>query len=96
MVREVSIIKIDPKEEQEFVSVYEEVAPILRRQPGYHADELLKVIENEDEYILTILWDSVEAHTNFVNSVDFSLLAEPWGPFQKKVVVRHCTTAVIS
>jgi heme-degrading monooxygenase HmoA len=90
MVKEVSVLTIDPKDAAAFERVFVEVAPVLRRQPGYLHDELLRVVENDFEYVLVIHWESVEAHKAFIGSSDFGLLARPWGPFQKQAVVRHC------
>jgi heme-degrading monooxygenase HmoA len=92
MVKEVSLLLIDPRQAQAFEDTYRQVAPVLRRQPGYHGDELLRVLENPAEYLLIIRWDRKEDHLNFVNSPEFRLLADPWGPFQKQAVVRHGAT----
>jgi heme-degrading monooxygenase HmoA len=89
MVKEIALIVIDPKEAREFEQTYVEVAPVLRRQPGYRSDELLRVLENEAEYVLIVEWDGAEDHENFVKSEDFHLLADPWGPFQKEIAIRH-------
>lgn len=96
MVKEVSLLLIDPKEAQAFEDTYREVAPILRRQPGYHGDELLRVLENPAEYVLIIKWARKEDHINFVNSPEFRLLADSWGRFQKQALVRHGTTVAES
>jgi len=47
MVKEVAVIKIDPTEAECFIRTYREVAPILRRQPGFISDELMSVLEDE-------------------------------------------------
>ena len=89
MVKEIAVIRIDPAEAGNFIRTYHAVAPILRRQPGFVSDELLSVVEDEREYILIVQWERVEDHSNFVKSADFKLLADPWGPMQKEVTVRH-------
>jgi heme-degrading monooxygenase HmoA len=89
MVKEVAILEIDEKDQEEFERIYEEIAPIIRRQPGYHQDELLNVVENPAEYILIIKWTDVEAHQAFIDSADFPELVEKWGRLQKKATVRH-------
>ena len=96
MVNEIAVITILPEEEQDFIETYRKVAPVIRRQPGYYSDKLMKVAENDNEYILSIIWDSVESHINFTKTEDFKLVADPWGPFQKKVTVRHGQTVVSS
>lgn len=92
MIREIAVLTIDPAEAEEFEKTYLEVAPVLRRQPGYIHDELLRVVEHDNEYILIVKWESVQAHKAFIDSDEFALLAEPWGLFQKKAEVRHCRT----
>lgn len=89
MVKEVAFITIDPAEAEDFIRTYHEVAPVLRKQPGYIGDELLSVVEDESEYILIVQWETVEDHVTFTESADFKFLAEPWGPMQKEVMVRH-------
>lgn len=89
MVKEIAVIKIDSAEAEEFVKTYHEVAPVLRKQPGFVSDELLSVAEDESEYILIVEWDRVEDHIAFTKSADFKLLEGPWGPMQKEVLVRH-------
>jgi len=89
MVKEISLLVIEPKEARAFEDTYRQVAPILRRQPGYRGDELLRVLENPAEYVLIVEWERAEDHAGFVRSADFRLLADPWGPFQKQAIVRH-------
>jgi len=89
MIKEIAVISIDPAEAEAFEKTYLEVAPVLRRQPGYLYDELLRADENDREYILIVHWDTVQDHKDFMASKDFALLADPWGPFQKKVELRH-------
>ena len=89
MVKEIAVIRIDPAEAGKFIRTYHAVAPILRRQRGFISDELLSVVEDKSEYILIVQWQRVEDHSNFVKSADFKLLADPWGPMQKEVLVRH-------
>jgi heme-degrading monooxygenase HmoA len=90
MVKELAIISIDPKDAENFERIYVEIAPVIRRQPGYIYDELLRVVENDSEYALVIHWDSVKSHEDFVASKEFPLLSGTWGPLQKQVAVRHC------
>jgi heme-degrading monooxygenase HmoA len=92
MIKEVSVLTIDPETAEEFERIYKEIAPVLRRQPGYGGDELLKVVENSNEYILIIQWESVEAHTRFIEAEDFAVFAERWGPLQQQALVRHGET----
>jgi len=91
MVKEVSLITIDPAEAGDFERVYREVAPVIRRQSGCLHDELLRVVESDREYFLVIHWEEVASHQAFIDSPDFELVKGSWGPFQKKVVVRHCS-----
>jgi heme-degrading monooxygenase HmoA len=90
MVKEITLITVDPKEAGDFEKTFMEITPVIRRQPGYLYDELLRVVENDCEYMLVIHWESVESHKAFVDSDEFELVAGPWGPFQKKAVVKHC------
>jgi heme-degrading monooxygenase HmoA len=90
MVKEVALISIDPAEAEAFEKTFVEIAPVIRRQPGYIFDELLRVVENQSEYVLIIHWECVKSHKDFIDSKEFPLVSGTWGPFQKEVVVRHC------
>jgi heme-degrading monooxygenase HmoA len=81
MVTEVAVLKIDPSEADAFEGMYGEVVPVLRRQPGYRSDRLMRAIERPEEYILAVEWDSVDAHQAFIDSDEYSLMSNPFGEF---------------
>jgi len=83
VVTEIAILKIDPAQAEEFERTYQDVVHILRRQPGYQNDRLFRAIERPEKYILTVEWDSVADHENFIQAPDYPDLDGALGKFVK-------------
>lgn len=81
MVTEVAILKIDPSKAEAFEKMYSDVVPVLRRQDGYINDSLMRAIERPEEYILSVEWEAVESHQNFIDSSEYPLMSGPFGEF---------------
>lgn len=81
MVTEVAILKIDPQKAKDFEKMYQEVAPILRRQEGYISDKLMHASERPEEYILAVEWADIELHKKFIASNEYALMADPFGHY---------------
>ena len=92
MVTEIAVLKIDPSQAEAFEKTYQDVVHILRRQPGYQADKLLRAIERPEEYILTVEWDSVADHENFIKAPDYPDLDGALGAFVKEGDFAHYRT----
>lgn len=96
MVKEICIIKIDPSKAADFEKMYVGVAPVLRRQSGYLADELLHAIERPEEYMLVVHWDEVKSHQAFIDSDDYPLMSGEFGKFVLDSSFAHYQIAVQS
>jgi heme-degrading monooxygenase HmoA len=92
MVTELAIIKIDPSESESFEKMYKEVVSVLREQPGYQHDKLMRAIERPEEYLLAVEWDSVGSHQAFIDSDSYSLMSDPFGKFVKDSSFAHFNT----
>ena len=81
MVTEIAVLKIDPAQAKAFEKTFQDVVHILHRQPGYQNDRLYRAIERPEEYILTVEWDSVADHENFIQAPDYPDLDGALGQF---------------
>jgi heme-degrading monooxygenase HmoA len=63
MVLEVAILNILPGRSEEFETAFREAQKIISAVPGYIKHEVQKCIENPDQYILMINWETLEDHT---------------------------------
>ena len=92
MVTEVFVFKINPEKDAEFEQMYADAAPVLRRQPGYQSDRLMRAIERPEEYILAVEWDSMEAHLAFTKAEDYPEIDGPFSGFVKEGILAHYNT----
>ncbi len=86
MVLEVAILNVKPGEAQRFESAFDEAQAIISSMPGYESHELRRCLEVENQYLLLVTWESVEAHTvGFRQSPQYqrwkSLLHHFYDPF---------------
>ena len=91
MITEIAILNIRTGEREKFEAAFAEAQTIIEAAQGYIQHELHKCIENDDRYLLTIRWETLEDHTiGFRQGPDFSkwkkLLHHFYDPFP---VVEH-------
>lgn len=92
MVTEIAILKIDPTQAAAFEETHHQVIGVLRRQPGYHKDTLVKAHEVPGQYILMVEWDSIAAHQAFIDSTDYPEMSGPYGNFVQASSFAYYTT----
>ena len=63
MILEVAILNIRPGQRDDFEAAFREAAPIIASMPGYLSHELQHCLENADQYILLVRWQTLEDHT---------------------------------
>jgi heme-degrading monooxygenase HmoA len=63
MIQEVVILKIKPNLNQEFEVAFKEASSIIATIPGYIDHSLQKCIEVNNQYLLLVEWETLEAHT---------------------------------
>jgi heme-degrading monooxygenase HmoA len=96
MITELAILTIDPDNAEDFEKTYQDVVHILRRQPGYLADKLMRAIERPEEYILAVEWESVADHENFIAAADYPDLDGALGEYVLEANVAHFNTLFLS
>lgn len=72
MVLEAVILNIKEGKAAEFEEAFSKAQEIISSIKGYKSHELQKCIEKENNYILLVQWESLEAHTvNFRESEQY-------------------------
>ena len=63
MILEVAVLNIKPGEGAKFEHAFAIAQEILAAMPGYLEHECRRCLEVDDQYILLVRWESLEAHT---------------------------------
>ena len=96
MILEAVILPIRSGQSAAFEAAFREASPIIAGSPGYIRHELHHCVENTDQYLLLVWWETLEAHTvGFRQSAAYQdwkrLLHHFYDPFP---VVEHYTTTL--
>lgn len=62
-VLEIATLNVVDGKGTEFESVFELAIPLISSIAGYLKHELNRCIENPNQYVLLVWWESLEAHT---------------------------------
>jgi len=62
MILEVAILKIKPDLNQKFEQAFDQAVSIIAAVPGYIEHDLQKCVEKDNQYILLVKWQTLEAH----------------------------------
>ena len=62
MVLEVAILNVRPGETDAFEAAFREAQQIISASRGYERHELRRCVEDADQYLLLVWWDSLESH----------------------------------
>lgn len=93
MILEVAVLKTKPNQNREYESAFLEVSGIIASMPGYVSHNLHKCIEVENQYLLLVNWETLEAHIGFRQSQEYQTWKETlhhfYDPFP---VVEHYQT----
>ena len=63
MITEIAFLHIQEKESDLFEKAFSKAQTIISSMKGYIEHELLKCIEEADEYLLIVRWEKIEDHT---------------------------------
>lgn len=63
MILEVAVLNVVPGRANEFEEAFAKAQNIISSMSGYLGHELRSCLEVENQYILLVKWESVEAHT---------------------------------
>lgn len=93
MILEQAVLHVLPGKSNEFELAFNQTQQIISKMQGYIAHELQRCIENPDQYLLLVKWETLEAHTiGFRESAGYlewkELLHHFYDPFP---VVEHYT-----
>ncbi len=91
MILEVAVLNIKPGLSAEFEAAFQVAKKIISAMPGYISHELQHCLENSDQYILLVRWQTLDDHTiSFRQSAEYqewrALLHHFYDPFP---VVEH-------
>lgn len=62
MILEVAPLRVRAGSADEFEAAFREAQEIIASIPGYVSHELGRCLERDDEYVLLVRWESLEAH----------------------------------
>lgn len=63
MITEIAILNIKQNQSEAFLRSFAKAAGIIAAGKGYVSHELQKCIEQEDKFLLTVKWQTLEDHT---------------------------------
>ena len=63
MITEIALLDIRTGLSKEFEEAFIVAQPIIESADGYIQHELMQCMEQEDKYLLTVRWRSLEDHT---------------------------------
>jgi heme-degrading monooxygenase HmoA len=94
MVLELAVIKIKAGESDAFEAALNQAQEVLKKADGYQGHEFKKCMEEANQYLLLIHWQSLEAHTEgFRKSTLFTEWRALIGPyFAEAPQVQHYKT----
>lgn len=86
MILELAQLRIREGLAPDFERSFREAQSIIASMPGYIAHELQRCLERQDEYVLLVRWESIEAHeVGFRGSSEYQrwkqLLHHHYDPF---------------
>ena len=63
MITEIALLKIRKGKAAAFEEAFAEAQPIIEAARGYIQHELQQCIEDDNKYLLTVRWNTIEDHT---------------------------------
>ena len=73
LVCEVAEVSIVPGKSEEFVEGAAAAIDVILGRHTAHGAHLMESIEQPDHFLLLVVWDEVQSHTDFRDSPDFPL-----------------------
>lgn len=63
MILEAAILTLRPGQIDAFEAAFQQASPIIAASPGYLGHQLQKCMEVDNQYLLLVRWETLEAHT---------------------------------
>jgi heme-degrading monooxygenase HmoA len=87
---EIAKIRAHPGRGDELESALPRAVAAIKSDPGYQGAKIHRCIERPDEFVLMIVWESIEAHTAFRDSPELQAYRQELaGPFERAVEFAH-------
>ncbi|WP_156292097.1 antibiotic biosynthesis monooxygenase family protein [Oceanobacillus salinisoli] len=82
MVQEIFMLEVISGLERDFEQAFNQAKGLLSTSKGYLGAELKRCVEQENKYLVSVSWESVEAHVhNFKKTPEFVEMKKLLGPF---------------
>lgn len=86
MILEVAVLNVKQGQSQAFEAAFAQAQQIISAMDGYLSHDLKRCLEVDNQYLLLVNWETVEAHNEgFRNSADYqrwkALLHHFYDPF---------------
>ena len=96
MIREMAHITVKPGTQADFEAGVRQALPLFQRARGFHRVELHHIIENPQQYVLMVYWETLEDHmVHFRQSDDFQTWRSLVGAtFEKAPEVVHAEVTI--
>ncbi len=62
MIIEQALLQVKPGQSDEFVAAMQKARPLIAAQPGFQSIDVCPSVDCPDQYLLVVVWDSVESH----------------------------------
>ena len=63
MILEVAVLNVKPGQSADFEAAFSAAQSIISSMNGYISHELQRCVENPDQYLLLVRWETLEDHT---------------------------------
>ncbi|RKQ30375.1 antibiotic biosynthesis monooxygenase family protein [Oceanobacillus halophilus] len=82
MVQEIFILEVTSGLEKDFEEAFNQAKELMSTSKGYLGAELKRCVEQENKYLVSVSWESVEAHVHdFKKTSEFEEMKKLLGPF---------------
>ncbi|WP_067726923.1 antibiotic biosynthesis monooxygenase family protein [Oceanobacillus damuensis] len=86
MVQEIFMLEVKSGNEEEFEKAFKQATAFMTTAKGYNGAELNRCVEQQNKYLVSVSWNSVEDHViDFKNTSEFEEMKKILGPFYLSV-----------
>lgn len=73
MIMEQALLQVKAGQSDQFVAAMQKAKALIAAQPGFQSIEVRPAVDDPDQYLLLVGWDSVESHRDgFRKSPEYS------------------------
>lgn len=86
MIEEIFQLEVAPGTEKDFEADFPKVVQLLETSDGYRGSELKRSIENDNVFLISVVWKNLEAHNvDFKNSSAYEEMKQILAPHYLEV-----------